>query len=293
MSKLIPISIIALTLTACSATGKNAGAGDNAAAPDTLTVMSFNIRMSQNDADGANHWQNRKEAVVKLIQTEHPAIVGMQEVCPDQMAYLDSCLTGYAHVGTPRDDGKALGETMAIFYDTARVDLSANRVLWLSETPDKVSKGWDAACNRTLETADFTIKPSGRKLAYFNTHLDHVGPEARKNSILLIVDEINKTVADSIPFILSADFNTNAADVIFDPLKAVAKVARVESPKADSVATYNGFGDPRELRPEQERVIDHFFFKNATPLEFRTLTGDYGVPYISDHYPITFTLVIQ
>ncbi|MBR0195597.1 MAG: hypothetical protein IJQ32_05100 [Paludibacteraceae bacterium] len=38
-------------------------------------------------------------------------------------------------------------------------------------------------------------------------------------------------------------------------------------------------------------MIDYIYYRNASPLEFRILRDGYGVPYLSDHYPIdaTFT----
>ena len=33
-------------------------------------------------------------------------------------------------------------------------------------------------------------------------------------------------------------------------------------------------------------------YKNAEVLDFKTLNGDYGKPYISDHYPVMATMKI-
>lgn len=257
---------------------------------DNAKVMSFNIRNSYG-GDGPNDWKYRKEAVVNMILSQRPLVVGMQEVCPDQMEYLAKNLKGYGVVGTPRDDGKSEGEIMAIFYDKNRLTLDSNRTLWLSQTPSSPSRGWDAACNRTLEEAVFTINDSGKKLVYYNTHLDHIGPEARKNSMDLIVDQIKKNVPKDVPFILSADFNTTADDPIFDSLKDITGEARVKAPITDSHITYNGYGNHGKAA-DSEAVIDHLFYKNVTPTAFRTVADNYGVPFISDHYPITLTITL-
>ena len=37
-------------------------------------------------------------------------------------------------------------------------------------------------------------------------------------------------------------------------------------------------------------MIDHFFVRKMKVKQFRTLDGDYGVPYISDHYPIEMVI---
>lgn len=40
-------------------------------------------------------------------------------------------------------------------------------------------------------------------------------------------------------------------------------------------------------------VIDHLFVRNMKCLSYRTLDGDYGVPYISDHYPIEIVVRLK
>ena len=57
--------------------------------------------------------------------------------------------------------------------------------------------------------------------------------------------------------------------------------------EADDVYSYNNFG---EGTPRFTWNIDHIFYRKVTPVRFRTINNDgYGVPYISDHFPILFT----
>ena len=57
--------------------------------------------------------------------------------------------------------------------------------------------------------------------------------------------------------------------------------------EADDVYSYNNFG---EGTPRFTWNIDHIFYRKVTPIRFRTINNDgYGVPYISDHFPILFT----
>ena len=45
-----------------------------------IRVMSFNIRLSPNeDFDGDNCWNNRREAVVRMIGETKPDLFGIQE----------------------------------------------------------------------------------------------------------------------------------------------------------------------------------------------------------------------
>ncbi len=278
-------------MAGCNGAGKSDSEAQ-AAGPDTVEILSYNIRLSFAD-DGDNSWKFRKPASLVMIGEEKPVVFGLQEACPEQLKYLNDSLAGYEYIGVGRDDGKTEGEAMAVFFDTSRVDLGENGTFWLSETPDSVSFGWDAACRRTCTWAKFTLKDSGREFYVFNTHLDHIGPTARRESIRLIADSIKAIAGGETPCFLTADFNTTAADSIFDPVKQILGQARVDSPVSDSHPTYNAYGRQTEYATDGDCVIDHIFYKGMEPISFRTLTGDYGVPYISDHYPIAFTAVIK
>lgn len=54
---------------------------------------------------------------------------------------------------------------------------------------------------------------------------------------------------------------------------------------SDNKLTYNAYGKGKANQ------IDHFFVRKLRPLAFRTLDGDYGVPYVSDHYPVMMSFV--
>ena len=254
---------------------------------DDLKIISFNIRYnSWDNIDGDNGWHNRKAAVVNMINEEHPAAIGLQEALIDQLQYLDSCLPGYRRIGVGRDDGKEAGEFMAIYYDTTRLTADMPSTLWLSETPWVASKGWDAACYRTVTCVFFTDKRSGHSFSYFNTHLDHVGKVARAESAKYIAELVNES--EGFPVILGGDMNSTIDDTIFRAFYKVGmKPARELTDSTSNAITYNAFGGlDKSGNGTDSKVIDHFFVRDLNVVKFRTLDGDYGVPYISDHYPI-------
>lgn len=258
-------------------------------------IISFNVRYSSApEIDGDNRWELRRDAAVKMVAQQKPLAMGLQEACPDQIDFLDLNLTGYKHIGVGRDDGKRAGEMMAIYYDTTRLTLLDSGTFWLSETPEKVSLGWDAACNRTCTWGHFKMKDTDLEFLYFNTHLDHLGSLARKNSIKLIAAKMTELNPDNVPVFLSGDFNSTTDDPIFDPLKASLKDAREVSAISDKIITYNGFGTVTDNpNTRKEWVIDHIFFSGVNPMAFMVLNGNYGVPFISDHYPISFKFSTQ
>lgn len=252
-----------------------------------LKIISFNIRYnSWENIDGENGWPNRKGAVAKMILEEQPAAIGLQEALIDQLQYLDTVLTCYRRIGVGRDDGKEAGEFMAIYYDTTRLELLSHSTRWLSETPDEPTKGWDAACYRTVIIAHFRDRRSGKEFQYLNTHLDHVGQTARAEGVKLIVNSLKESsIADDVPVVVSGDMNSTIEDKIFQSFYDVnLKPARELTKNSSYVDTYNAYGK------EKSALIDHFFVRNAKVQQFRTLDGNYGVPYISDHYPIEMVI---
>ena len=292
---LFPLLIVAALVSSCQSDEDPNYEPNGYEKVSYYKIISFNVRYSSApEIDGDNRWELRRDAAVKMVAEQKPIAMGLQEACPDQIDFLDLNLTGYKHIGVGRDDGKRSGEMMAIFYDTNRLTLLDSGTFWLSETPEKVSIGWDAACNRTCTWGHFKMKDTDFEFLYFNTHLDHLGSLARKNSIKLIVDKMTELNPDNVPVFLSGDFNSTTDDPIFDPLKASLKDAREVSAISDKIITYNGFGTVTDNpNTRKEWVIDHIFFSGVNPMAFMVLNGNYGVPFISDHYPISFRFRAQ
>lgn len=248
-----------------------------------IKYISYNIRYA-NASDGDNAWDIRKLATKEMIEREQPDVFGLQEALIGQLQYIDSNFPQYSRVGVGRDDGKEDGEFMAVYYRNDKFKLLENGNFWLSETPDQCSMGWDAACKRIVTWAKLKDLDSKKVFYVFNTHLDHVGEVAREQSILLIVKKIDEIVKkDKAPVFLSGDFNSNVSSPIFDPLKNIMKDSRAILPESEWIPTYNSFGNGGDS------MIDYIFYKNAEVQDFKTLNGDYGKPYISDHYPVMAT----
>ena len=255
-----------------------------------IKVMSYNIRLSSGtiEADSIYHWEHRKQASLELIHQEQPTVFGLQEACPDQMDYMVENLPEYGYIGVGRDDGKRKGEFMSIFYKKDEVELIDGGTFWLSQTPDQVTKGWDAACFRTCTWTILKKKDTGKKFVYLNTHLDHKGQEARKESIKLIVAKAEELTGGKLPVFITADFNSPTTNEIFKPMQSAMKDARVEAPVTDERGTLNCWGTtPPGV------VIDHIFFRGAEAQKFEVLRDkDYGAPYVSDHYPVMLTAIL-
>lgn len=252
---------------------------------DELSVISYNVRLVTPD-DGENQWKYRAPATPAMIKDYDPDIFGVQEAVFEQLEYMDKHLPNYSYVGVGRENGKQRGETMAIFYNTKRIKLLDWGTYWLSETPDVPSKGWDAACRRTVTWTLMEMKDSGKKFFYVNTHLDHVGTEARQKGLDLIVSKIAAMNPDNLPMVLTGDFNVQPDNPALTRLNTIMSDARRTAAKTDYRATYNGWG-------RFASMIDYIYYRGfSSCLEYETIVRQYkNIPYISDHYPIIARLV--
>jgi hypothetical protein len=83
-----------------------------------------------------------------MINFEAFDVFGAQEVRHGQLEYMVEQLPDYKYVGVARDDGAEKGEYCPVFYRKKLFKLLDSGTFWLSETPDKPSKGWDGRCCR-------------------------------------------------------------------------------------------------------------------------------------------------
>lgn len=128
----------------------------------------------------------------------------------------------WSHIGVAREDGKTQGEYSPILYPTRIFDLLHFENHWLSPTPNKPSKGWDAGSERILTSGVFEHKATKKRLAVFNTHLDNAGTVAREKSVAIILQVIERTTTswhkstgasddskgERLGYILTGDFNS-------------------------------------------------------------------------------------
>jgi endonuclease/exonuclease/phosphatase family metal-dependent hydrolase len=260
-----------------------------------LSVMSFNVAVDNRQA--VNGWDDRKKAVIKMLTETKPMVIGFQEAQAHEITDMTAAHPEYAWYGIGRDTGKvpptttnySAEETMAVFWIRDSLQVMDKGTFWLSETPDKLGKGWDAAYARTLTWVHFMHKGSKMKFFVFNTHLDNKGKTARSESMKLIAQKMDELNPEGLPAFLMADFNTVASDAIFAPIKGKMKSTRDVAQTSDrNKFTFNGYNAPKSQ-------IDHIFFSGdqLTPLTFKVLDGDYGNKWISDHYPIMATYLYK
>lgn len=249
-----------------------------------LKVMSYNIRLGSAN-DGTNSWAMRYMATGEMLDDQKPDVFGVQEALDYQVRYIEE-MCGYEYVGVGRENGKSEGEHMAIFWNKKTVSMLKWGTFWLSETPEKPSMGWDAACRRTATWALMKDKRTGKKFYFINTHLDHKGAEAQKNGLKLIVDRLSEINPDGYPMVLTGDFNITPDNKALTELDAKMQSARKIAEKTDSLDTYNGWG-------RGSGVIDYIYVSGFSSCpEFQTVVKRYNDrKFVSDHYPVVARLI--
>ncbi|UUW10655.1 endonuclease/exonuclease/phosphatase family protein [Flavobacterium plurextorum] len=250
-----------------------------------LKIMTYNIRLNV-ASDGENAWPNRKDYFMSQVQFYSPDIFGVQEATPSQVIDIASGMPKYSKFGIGREEG-GTGEACTIYYKKDRFKLQESNTFWLSETPNVVSRGWDAACNRVCTYGLFTDLKTKKTFYVFNLHLDHMGEVARVKGVQVVLEKIKTINTKKYPVFLMGDFNSepNTPQIVeikkvMDDTRDVSK----EKPFGPS-GTFNNFkhNEPVTL------LIDYIFIsKNSglTVQKHAVLSDSKDLKYPSDHLPV-------
>jgi endonuclease/exonuclease/phosphatase family metal-dependent hydrolase len=187
------------------------------------------------------------------------------------------------------------GERLAIFYSKSRFEEKENGFFFLSETPQRASKGWDALYNRICVWVKLYDKNTKHSFYVFNTHFDHAGQIAKEKSSQLILSKI-KEIADNENIICCGDLNSSPLDtlvynILESELSDSKSIARKNLSTSDG--TFNGWDSETSAFPENLR-IDYIYCKNFDVFTYNVLTtkSDSGF-YPSDHLPVMITCRIN
>jgi len=245
-------------------------------------VMTFNLRYKYD--------YQRMVNAAELIGQYYPDSIGVQECTYEWMNILKKQLPEYAYVGVGRDTGnqeKDCGEQCGILYLKAKYELVDSGTFWLSETPDTVSKGWDGNCRRICTWVILKNKETGEKFAHFNTHLDHIGTEAREKGLKLVLDKV-KEITD-MPLILTGDFNfteqsTKKMKLLKDSGLTYTKDAAAEKETGKGI-TYHDYEPESTSAPY---IIDYIWVNKEVEsvAKYKIIEDKIDDKFVSDHYPV-------
>lgn len=254
-----------------------------------VDVLTYNIKYD-NVNDTVNNWNDRKAAMVDLIYHYNPGIIGMQEVLHSQLSYLDKQLMDYSYIGVGRDDGKEKGEYSPILFSTIKYKLLQSETFWLSETPNEISVGWDAAMERICTYGLFEDLKTGKHFLVFNTHFDHIGTLAREKSAELIASKIKEINENNLPVVLMGDLNLNPTEIPIKYLQSALSDGQSITQKKfyGPTGTFSGFDHSKVLNNR----IDYVFVENFKVLEYIHIDDRMeNNKHISDHLPVFAKLV--
>ena len=273
MRKILFLLLAIVTMASCSEEKAN------------VRWATFNMRLDT-PADSLNNWKYRKERVAQYIQDMKLDVVGTQEVLQNQFNDLSSLLPDFKGVGVARDDGKETGEYSAVFYRKSVFDALDSGTFWLAENPDSVGMmGWDAACIRVATWAKLQHKATGKIVMAVNTHFDHVGKVARRESALLIIRKIKEIVGDR-PAVLTGDFNvtdqSEAYNTIVSNEFVLLDAHKVAEKTGGASYTFHGFD---KVDMEKRSKIDFVFVTPQIKVLHSEVTPEVKEALLSDHNP--------
>lgn len=276
MKKTFILAFALLTLLSCSCH------------QPVLRLASYNIRGNQ-ERDGINQWQFRKDTLTQIILRKGFKLVGLQEAVPDQLADIIS-LTGYKWVGAD-----SLYDP--IIYDPSRIEVLNWDMFWLNEGNVPGVAGWDGKYDRYCTWGQFKDVESGKEFMVFNTHLDHRGIEARPKGAALIcakADSLKKALYNhkDIPVIIMGDQNSWDNTETYAIYTSHYRDARAISKLVlGPLGTAHNFGGVHPVR------IDYFFVNDCVEVqEYNALDIVFGERYDhfpSDHYPIYIDVLFK
>ncbi len=271
MKKLLLSLIIILPLiTACSFE------------KSSIDITCFNVRYENAHDTSSISWTNRRDKIITKLNSEHHDVICLQEVLAPQYDFLCQKLTDYSPIGVGRDDGDRLGEFAPIFFDKNKYTNLESGTQWLSDTPEKPSIDWGAACIRIATWALIQENESGKTILIVNTHFDHVSEIARNNSAKQIIALGEKLLIQypNSPIVIAGDFNAQTSDSSIKTITAQYKNSRPEN-SSQLGYTYAGFNQD----DNDNVLIDFIFYKNATASNYIVDANQ-----MSDHLAVSCTL---
>ena len=252
-----------------------------------MKIVTFNLRCDRQQ-DGDNCFIYRQPLILRAIERERPDVICFQEVLPHMAVWLKSSLGDYYMAGCGRSE-KLDGEQLTVAFRKDGYQLLEMHTFWLSETPMTPGSRYpgQSSCPRTCTDAVLMEEESRRVFRVLNTHLDHVGLEARERGLSQILRHVEEArLFPDSPMILAGDFNAEPDSEEMALLKTYPGLTDVTQGIG---ITYHGYG-----RGDPPCQIDYIVLKGALACRnvAKWTDKENGV-FLSDHYPVCADIVWQ
>ncbi|KAF7559570.1 hypothetical protein G7046_g4600 [Stylonectria norvegica] len=239
-----------------------------------LRIITFNIRYATGSPVlGERPWSIRCPKLttqLNFITAGHDSpFICLQECLNSQIHDIQEHLgDAWSHIGRGRGDTETSGEFSPIFYRSASWKCERNETRWLSKTPEKPSRGWDAVLNRIVTMGEFSHKATGTRVVVMSTHFDHIGVKARKHSAELLIKfakewSVGGTGPEASVALVGGDFNSTPGEGAYQlmtaPGSGMSDMSDLvpESKHYGNHITYTSFGEAREV----PKRIDFLFIQ--------------------------------
>jgi endonuclease/exonuclease/phosphatase family metal-dependent hydrolase len=249
--------------------------------------MSFNI---WTESAIRSRWATRRDRIASILRWHQPDIIGLQEATHTMIQDLQERFAQLKWLGVGRDDGLHGGEFNPIFFNPERFDAVDHSTFWLAASGEKPVRGWDADCFRIVTWARFLEKKSGRTFLHCNTHFDHLGREARRESAKLLLKRISE-IAPGEAAVVTGDFNCRESSVTYQILTGKSPGGNGGEPLRDGwyESQHPPYGPRKTWRGFigggfGSARIDYIFVKNhVRVLHYAVLADGENA---SDHLPV-------
>ena len=207
-------------------------------------------------------------------------IVGAQEINTSWLYIMNGTgfLRKYGMVGKPRGkdyDLSPSNEYSPIFYKNDSFKLICGDTLWLSDTPEEISRLDGTDYTRIMTYALLERKTDKKRFLHVNTHVDYM-PAVNEKQVRIILEEVKKLGFD-LPTIYTGDFNMSSSDNGYKRMVEDNDDARLVAKKM--------------IEPENLPYIIDFCFvsKNDFDVNKYEMAAKEG----SDHYPVYLDMEIK
>lgn len=254
-----------------------------------LRLMTFNLRGALS-LDGWNVWPLRLPLVLDVLRDHAPDVIGFQEAHPLNLLALERRRGRGWHRGL-RSGDRLSGPYNPLSWRTDTVRPGRTGAFYLSATPERRSKGWDARHIRTATWAE--LAAGARRFRCLNVHLDNAGRQARVEAVRLILRRL-AALGDDIPTVILGDFNHDPAGEVHDLLgmgglrDAWRAAGRADDAEAFTIHRFTGRRLPDEGRIDWVFVSSHFDVEQA-----RIVKDGRPPRYPSDHFPLVVDLRLR
>lgn len=261
-----------------------------------LTVSSLNLRYARNANE--NNQKYREPRIYSFINTNRPDSFGVQECEKFWRARLIATIgkIGYLPVQEEAysDNGDYAFKNY-IWYNSSTTKLIDGGRIWLSETPDKPSKGFGATNFISAGWAIFENKATGAQYVHINTHLFVGDEKIRGKEAEVLLAKIKEFTDKGYKVFVTGDFNSNTSSDVYKSMTEELLDVRSTAKESTKLNTFNGYStEDTVIDPSSYQSTDYCFYNediNVYADKFEVLDKWNG-GYMSDHNAllVKFTL---